>query len=54
MFSFCSSLTNIDLSDFNTNNATDIGGMFKGCSSLKKKNIITKDKRILNEYKLNK
>ena len=34
MFYGCSSLTNIDLSNFNTNNVTDIGCMFNGCSSL--------------------
>jgi len=48
MFYGCSSLTNIDLSNFNTNNVTNIGGMFQGCKALKKENIITKDKRILN------
>ena len=49
MFFECSSLTNINLSNFNTNKVTtDMGGMFSGCSSLKKENIITKDKRILN------
>ena len=50
MFYGCSSLTNIDLSNFNTNNVTNIGGMFQGCKALKKENIITKDKRILNIY----
>ena len=34
MFYKCSSLTNIDLSNFNTNNVTDMGCMFYGCSSL--------------------
>ena len=46
----CSSLTNIDLSNFNTDNVTDMWGMFKGCKALKKENIITQDKKILNEY----
>ena len=50
MFFGCSSLTNINLSNFNTNNATDMGCMFYGCRALKKENIITKDKRILNIY----
>ena len=50
MFWGCSSLTNINLSNFNTNNVTNMGFMFWGCSSLMKKNIITKDKKILNEF----
>ena len=49
MFSGCSSLTNINLSNFNTNNVNNMCGMFDGCDKLKKNNIITKDKRILNE-----
>ena len=52
MFAGCSSLTKINLSNFNTNNVTDMECMFYGCSYLKKKNIIIKDKRILNEFKL--
>ena len=39
MFNRCSSLTNIDLSNFNTNNIIDIRGMFRGCLSLKNINI---------------
>ena len=34
MFGECSSLTNIDLSNFNTDNIKDMSGMFGGCSSL--------------------
>ena len=34
MFSECSSLTNINLSNFNTNNVTNMSYMFSGCSSL--------------------
>ena len=34
MFYGCSSLTNIDLSNFNTNNVNNMGSMFSGCSSL--------------------
>ena len=34
MFSDCSSLTSLDLSNFNTNNVTNMGSMFFGCSSL--------------------
>ena len=34
MFSYCSSLTNLDLSSFNTSNVTNMDGMFDDCSSL--------------------
>ena len=49
MFSGCSSVTNINLSNFNTNNVTDMGFMFNGCSKLRKENVITKDKKILKQ-----
>ena len=51
MFSGCKSLTNINLSNFNTNNVTNMICMFSGCSSLRNENIITKDKKILTEFK---
>ena len=47
MFRGCISLTNINLSNFNTQNVTNMSGMFDGCSSLKKQNVITNDKKIL-------
>ena len=50
MFYGCSSLTNINLSNFNTNNVTDMGCMFRGCSSLTKNNIIAKDRKIPNIF----
>ena len=50
MFDGCSSLTNINLSNFNTNKVTDMRSMFFGCSSLKDKNIITNDKKIINQF----
>ena len=34
MFQGCSSLKNINLSNFNTNNVTNMGCMFDRCSSL--------------------
>ena len=34
MFNGCNSLTNIDLSNFNTQNVTDMRGMFSYCNSL--------------------
>ena len=39
MFYKCELLTNIDLSNFNTSNVTNMSSMFKGCSSLKKINL---------------
>ena len=47
MFLDCKSLTNLNLSNFNTQNVIDITWMFDNCKSLKKENKITKDKRIL-------
>ena len=34
MFFRCSSLSNLNLSNFNTQNVTDMNGLFSGCSSL--------------------
>ena len=34
MFGFCSKLTNVDLSSFDTSNVTTMYGMFEGCTSL--------------------
>ena len=34
MFGDCSSLTSLDLSNFNTDNVKDMNGMFYNCSSL--------------------
>ena len=39
MFTECSSLINIDLSNFNTQNVTDMDSMFSGCSSLTNINL---------------
>ena len=50
MFYCCNSLTNLNLSNFNTQNVTDMSDMFSYCNSLKKNNIITKDNKILNEF----
>jgi len=51
MFYGCSSLNNLNLSNFNTQNVTNMYDMFDGCSSLNKKNVITNDNKILNELK---
>ena len=50
MFSHCYSLTDLNLSNFNTQNVTNMSFMFYCCKSLKKNNIITKDNKILNEF----
>ena len=50
MFCKCHSLTNINLSNFNTQNVTDMSYMFRKCSSLKKENIITKDDKVFNQF----
>ena len=36
MFLNCSSLENLDISNFNTTNVTNMGSMFSGCSNLTK------------------
>ena len=43
MFFDCNSLTNLNLSNFNTQNVTNMRAMFSDCNSLINKNIITKD-----------
>ena len=51
MFYGCQSLTNLDLSNFNTQNTTDIYYILDKCNNLKKENIKTNDKKILDLYK---
>ena len=51
MFSDCNSFTNINLSNFNTQNVTYMGYMFDGCVSIRKENVITNDKKILKLIK---
>ena len=50
MFRDCNSLTNLNLSNFNTQNVKDMGFIFCGCNSLTEGNIITKDNKILEEF----
>ena len=50
MFYGCSSLTKINLSNFNSNNVKYMYYMFSGCSSLRKENIITQDEKIFKKY----
>ena len=52
MFNRCHSLTDIDLSNFNTQNVTNMSEMFSKCNSLKKENIVTKDNKVLNNFKI--
>ena len=40
MFYGCSSLKELNLNNFNTNNVTNMEHMFSGCSSLKELNLI--------------
>ena len=49
MFNGCSSLTNINLSNFNTNKVIYMSCMFDKCEKLNKNGIITKDIMILKE-----
>ena len=39
MFHECSALEELNISNFNTNNVTDMSYIFSGCSSLKELNI---------------
>ena len=39
MFSWCSSLKELNLNNFNTKNVTDMSAMFYECSSLKELNL---------------
>ena len=39
MFFGCSSLKELNLNNFNTNNVSYMSGMFSGCSSLKELNL---------------
>ena len=52
MFNGCKFLTNINLLNSNTKNATDMSFMFNECDSLKKESIITRDKNIIDNFKV--
>ena len=52
MFYWCKSLTNINLSNFNTQNVKKMNFMFFGCESLKKEFIKTKDNKIFVVFNL--
>ena len=46
IFFNCKSLTNINLSNFNTQNVTNYSHMFYGCHNLEKENVITTNNNI--------
>ena len=47
MFCGCESLTYLNLSNFNTQKVINMSNIFTNCKSLQKKNLITKDNKIL-------
>ena len=49
MFYDCSSLKELNLNNFNTNNVTDMKGMFSGCSDDLKRKIKSENKNIKDE-----
>ena len=51
MFFNCKSLTNLNLSNFNAQNVDIMERMFDGCKSLKKRNVITKEQKIIEQLK---
>ena len=49
MFCGCKSLAKIDLSNFNTQNVTNMKYMFYGYKSLNKENVVLSDNKIMQE-----
>ena len=49
MFGECKSLQYLNLTNFYANEGANIFNMFWDCNSLKKENLITNDKKILDE-----
>ena len=49
MFSECSSLKELNLNHFNTNNKTNMSYMLKGCSDVLKTKIKSENKNIKDE-----
>ena len=49
MFSYCYNLTNLDLSNFNTQKVTDMSGMFSKTDKLPLSNIICYDEKLLSK-----
>ena len=50
IFKKCKSLTKIDISNFDSKNVTDMKCMFYECNHIEKRNFITKDRRIFQEF----
>ena len=50
MFSGCTALTNLDVSNFNTSNVIDMSGMFQGCSNLTELDVSDWD--VFNVYEM--
>ena len=50
MLSGCENLIKVNLSSFKIAKTTKLMGLFYQCSKLKKGGIITKEKRILEQY----
>ena len=50
LFYGCNSLLSVNLSNFDTNNCKQLNHMFDFCNNLKKRSIITNDKKILSVY----
>ena len=52
MFYICSSLKELNVSSFNTNNVTNMSQMFSGCSSLKELSLSNFNMNKVNNYYL--
>ena len=52
MFYRCCSLKELNVSNFNTNNVTNMSQMFSGCSSLKELNLANFNMSKVNNYYL--
>ena len=52
MFYGCYSLSNVNLSNFKSRTSNNMSYMFYACKSLIKQNVITNDKKILDNYKI--
>ena len=49
MFDGCKSLSNLNLSNFNTQNVTNMSSMFHECKSLKNNKVLIKDDKLKKE-----
>ena len=52
IFKKCKSLTKIDISNFDSKNVTDMKCMFYECNHIDKRNFLTKDRRIFQEFEV--